>query len=410
MCNYIKAIKVNQVRHLRDFVIDVVDKTNPADGPVHLMLTGRNGCGKTSMLKYLVEHLKTNARSSVTLSKLREIRDMYLRLLQQAVTEEKRLEYKRGLLENQKREREWVQHVEIVTENELLFHEQLKSRELLVAYYPAQRISKFSQPNAPQLIEVGPTQDIQSSRATTFLMFLVHLKAQRSMLRDEGKEEAAEAINTWFIKFENILRSVFNDKQLKLDFNPGNYEFTIISREQQSPLTALADGYAALLDIVADLILKMQSQGKLCADFNQPGIVLIDEVETHLHMELQALVMPLLTSLFPNIQFIVTTHSPFVLSSIENALAFDLETQQPLDNADEYSYDSLAEGYFGVQIQPDIVRRHFERLNELIEKTDKTEDEMKEQASLINLLKRIPKHANAALNTAMKQLLLRHHL
>ena len=241
-------------------------------------------------------------------------------------------------------------------------------------------------------------------------MFLVHLKAQRSMLRDEGKEAAAETINAWFTKFENILRRIFNDEQLKLDFNPSNYEFTIISREQQSPLTALADGYAALLDIVADLILKMQGQGKLCADFNQPGIVLIDEVETHLHMELQALVMPLLTSLFPNVQFIVTTHSPFVLSSIENALAFDLETQLPLDNADEYSYDALAEGYFGVHIQPAIVRNHFERLNALLEKTDKTEDEVKEQTCLIDLLKRIPNHANAALNTAMKQLLLRHHL
>ena len=54
--------------------------------------------------------------------------------------------------------------------------------------------------------------------------------------------------------------------------------------------------------------------------------------------------MPLLTKVFPNIQFIITTHSPFVLSSMPNAVAYDLEHQEVLDNLTEYSYESLAEG------------------------------------------------------------------
>lgn len=42
-------------------------------------------------------------------------------------------------------------------------------------------------------------------------------------------------------------------------------------------------------------------------DFHLSGIVLIDEIETHLHLELQKNIMPLLTAIFSNIQFIVTS-------------------------------------------------------------------------------------------------------
>lgn len=56
-----------------------------------------------------------------------------------------------------------------------------------------------------------------------------------------------------------------------------------------------------------------------------PGIVLVDEIETHLHLELQKKILDLLTTVFPNIQFVVSTHSPFILNSLENTVVYDLE-------------------------------------------------------------------------------------
>ena len=55
------------------------------------------------------------------------------------------------------------------------------------------------------------------------------------------------------------------------------------------------------------------------------ALFFIDEIEAHLHIELQKKVLPFLTASFPKVQFIVSTHSPFVLSSIENAVVYDLE-------------------------------------------------------------------------------------
>lgn len=50
--------------------------------------------------------------------------------------------------------------------------------------------------------------------------------------------------------------------------------------------------------------------------FTAKAIVLIDEIELHLHPKLQRKIMPKLSEIFPNVQFIVTTHSPQVLGEI----------------------------------------------------------------------------------------------
>ena len=93
--------------------------------------------------------------------------------------------------------------------------------------------------------------------------------------------------------------------------------------------------------MVSDLILRMDKNwllGDELSQYNYQGIVLIDELETHLHIELQKKILPFLTEFFPKIQFIVTTHSPYILNSISNARAYDLERHVALDNLSAFSY------------------------------------------------------------------------
>lgn len=84
----------------------------------------------------------------------------------------------------------------------------------------------------------------------------------------------------------------------------------------------LSDGYRTMLALVMDLARRMAvanqhitwTDGKTV--LHSPGVVLIDEVELHLHPSWQQTVLPTLMDIFPNVQFIVTTHSPQVLTSI----------------------------------------------------------------------------------------------
>ena len=109
----------------------------------------------------------------------------------------------------------------------------------------------------------------------------------------------------------------------------------------------LSSGYAAVLDIVVDLIIRMESQSDRKFDFSVAGIVLIDEIETHLHLELQRKILDLLTSIFPNIQFILSTHSPFIINSVDNAVIYDLEKNLLVENGlSDVPYAGIVEGYF----------------------------------------------------------------
>lgn len=53
--------------------------------------------------------------------------------------------------------------------------------------------------------------------------------------------------------------------------------------------------------------------------FGIPGLLLIDEIETHLHPKWQKKILGIIRSLFPNLQIILTTHSPFVVASMDGA-------------------------------------------------------------------------------------------
>jgi predicted ATP-binding protein involved in virulence len=83
----------------------------------------------------------------------------------------------------------------------------------------------------------------------------------------------------------------------------------------------LSDGYTRLVHIVTDLAFRcmLLNQGVygINAIEETRGTVLIDEIDLHLHPTLQSLVIKSLRKAFPNLQFIVTTHAPMVMSGIE---------------------------------------------------------------------------------------------
>ena len=81
----------------------------------------------------------------------------------------------------------------------------------------------------------------------------------------------------------------------------------------------------------------------------------------------------MLTSFFPNIQFIVSTHSPFVINSIDNAVVYDLENNIQIDNLSNYSYSAIIEGYLGQDQYSDILKGKIELYKELKNKDNKTQ-------------------------------------
>ena len=85
------------------------------------------------------------------------------------------------------------------------------------------------------------------------------------------------------------------------------------------PVDSLSDGIRAVVTLAADIAfrcIKLNPQMNKDAPQQTEGIVLIDEVDMHLHPKWQQTILTQLRTAFPKIQFIVTTHSPQVLSTV----------------------------------------------------------------------------------------------
>lgn len=137
---------------------------------------------------------------------------------------------------------------------------------------------------------------------------------------------------------------------------------------------------------------------------------MIDEIDTHLHIELQKIILPFLTSLFPNIQFIVTTHSPFVLTSVENSVIYDLEKNTVIEDLSKYSYDAIVEGYFGSDKYSNTLKEMIEIYEKLLFKDELSDDEKDTLKELEEEVNNLPKFLSPELEVKIQSLKLRQKL
>lgn len=134
---------------------------------------------------------------------------------------------------------------------------------------------------------------------------------------------------------EELFREIYPDLfQIKLINDDDGMDKVVFQLENdQLFLHQLSDGQRVLFGLIGDiarrLILLNDTVEK---PFEGQGIVLIDEIELHLHPSWQQRVVLILRKSFPNIQFIVTTHSPHVITTVEpeciRSIYIDAETKK----------------------------------------------------------------------------------
>lgn len=297
---YITEIAIKSVRHLKDIKISLSENELK-----HLIVTGRNGSGKTSLLDAMAYSLNNLVDAEL------EKAEVVLKL---GGTKQLREEFGKG--------------------------------SFILAYYRANRIFRADVPGVVEKVELKDWYAISETPRKDFVKYLLDLKMTEALALAGGKEEKARGICEWFDNFQTLLRRVFDDETLTLEFDEDTFSFHILEEGKEPfDFNTMSSGYSAVLDIVADIMLRMEKQSEKRFQFDMPGIVLIDEIDAHLHLELQREIMNLLTTVFPNIQFVVSTHSPFILNSLRNAVIYDLEKKKLVEDGFKRAYvrDHLAE-------------------------------------------------------------------
>ena len=373
---YIKKIHIGQVRHLKDVDIPICE-----DKCRHLILTGRNGSGKTSLLEAMREYFELLYKIFDKSNKLNSVYKIPKNLL---LLSDASLAQQDNILRN-------TIHLNFNVKDE----EQLEvfnQHDIVIAFFQDARDFSSPQPKKIEKVKLKDRYLISDRPRELFVKYLLDMKMTEALSKNNSHPDKALLIGEWFDKLEKLLQRLFSDNELKLIFDEDTFEFKI--KEPGGKLfdfNTMSAGYAAAFDIIVDLMMRMEKNSNRSFRYDMPGIVLIDEIETHLHLELQKLILPMLTKLFPNIQFIVSTHSPFVINSIENATIFDLEKNTLVSNGlGNIPYEGVIDGYFNVDRLSAELRSKFDEYKTLCKKKKLTDLDFAKAAALEAYLDEVP--------------------
>lgn len=177
--------------------------------------------------------------------------------------------------------------------------------------------------------------------------------------------------------FKRIV-SLFMKKISGLDARPEIYYSTQLEQlvyregEDAMPISELSAGYQSLLWMIMDLAyrLALLNPDRTLDLGETAGIVLIDEIDMHLHPKWQWNVVSALEETFPNMQFILATHSPIVISSCKNEHLI-LVAEDPeilyLENAYGYSVQDVLNFRQGTTEKPREIKRLSEQFEEAVD-------------------------------------------
>ena len=403
---FLTDIEIRKVRHLENISIPL-DKNERK----HLILTGKNGSGKTSVLEAVVKYIQSFLGEHGT--PLDHVKMMYehslneinkLNLLEDSEKNRKKLFDAKNTLDFWERELKSLDSgVVLKNTSNTMLKEKYQNGNFIFAYYKADREFQVEEYKNIEKIEFQDKYSIAENPGIKFTKYLVDLKATQAFTKDREK---SEKIDKWFQGFEDILKKIFEDKNLQLKFDDETFQFSICETDREPfDFNTMSSGYAAVFDIINGLIIRMEAQSGLRTEFDMEGIVLVDEIETHLHLELQKEILPILTKIFPNIQFIITTHSPFILSSLDNAVIYDLENKTLVENGlRNLPYEGIVEGYFKVDTLSEELREKFERYKELVFKEELSDKEYEEIDKLEFYLDEIPDYLAKELTSEYSRL------
>ena len=187
-------------------------------------------------------------------------------------------------------------------------------------------------------------------------------------LQKKQRRHVLEAVREAIIKMIPDTKNVFWD----MDWDELIIETEIQGKLQSLPFRLLSDGYRNMIGIVADIAYRMATLNpQLEKDVIQQteGIVLIDEIDLHLHPKWQRIVVERLLNTFPKVQFVATTHSPFIIQSLRSGEQLIMLEGQPTAQLANKSIEEIAQGIMGVENitrkimnveNPEVAQRYME--------------------------------------------------
>jgi len=234
----------------------------------------------------------------------------------------------------------------------------------IAGYSPARTLEHIGSPNLtatlrdPNLNALAFEGTIQNEAIQAWLLSL-YSKQAIARERQQPAHDYTRALD----RFESALRLIYGQEvRFEVEIEP-TLQPRLRIKGQSLNFSQLPDGVRGTVGWIADFMMRQDAtkwdpllRGK------RPGILLLDEVDAHLHPLWQRRLLPAMREALPDVQIIVTSHSPFVISSCPGSRVHVLEVDEegrahnrpPIDATIGESVLTTMKEIFGVESRFDV--------------------------------------------------------
>jgi predicted ATP-binding protein involved in virulence len=341
---------------------------------LNLIITGGNGSGKTSLVKAIYSKLRYLLidRGGEKADQTALSRGHWKKTIETAVPHSHEFMQARrqlDLIDNALAEK--VALPLFVFNDLQQLHAEINDGKGIVEIFEAYRQANIVESRSASSIHYDPQELKNTSTALNIgdklEAHLVNLHTRSVFAINESKNiDLYNSISSWFASFRKNLQYLLEDNSANVVFDADKFKF-FIHQKNKSPYTfqTLSSGYSSIFAILSRLLMRAEYLRLSPSDLS--GLVIIDEIDAHLHVSLQKKILPFLNSNFPNLQFIVTTHSPFVLSSVTDAIIYDLTKDEQVNDLSSYSYGSILEAVFGVLSTSNLLEGRLSEMAKIVD-------------------------------------------
>ena len=212
----------------------------------------------------------------------------------------------------------------------------------------------------------------------------------------KGQEDEFKAYKTSVERIQEALKELGYPVSFEVNLNPLRLE--VKHNGIALSIDQLSDGVRSFLSWSLDYLMRGSwlQWNNIKNSTIVPGLVIVDEIDSHLHPEWQRRIMPVLSKLLPQTYIIATTHSPFVLGSTDDAQIFKIEqdasgklTAKSFDDLHGYRADVVLKKAFVSSLYAPEFEEKLTRLDDLIRKVEvgeiSNEEKQEHHALLVEL-------------------------
>ncbi|MEA5459868.1 AAA family ATPase [Arcicella sp. LKC2W] len=417
----IESLEINKIGAFEHIKMDFPKKTDPDKAEIHI-LTGENGTGKSTVLEALIESITLKSENvHLNFHKKSHDTEGSFEVKFEACSPAKYIFFGRLFAP--------VTHIPdflgsyhtTLEEDNLNSFVQLRPfKTAFFAYSGYRRVTEVKI-EGPKKILDNPLQNSldvnRSINPENLIQWIVNTVTRELSSKGRGDNAKAKVLKETLQNLENIISEIIEEAisfDIDDDFN------VFVLKEFRLHFDTLPDGLKSMISWIGDLLMRMDRL-KWENDtpiFDRNFILFLDEIEVHLHPAWQRKILPVVQKLFKNAQIFISTHSPFVVGSVDGAWVHKLQKGddgfavldgEPVLSEDGKSVRRILDEVFGinqqygVEVEKDLARfreirqqiimgqtYNSEEFNELVKHLASQSTELEQMMGMeMNQLKRI---------------------